>query len=155
MPSDAFTLYHTAKELSGLLCGAKINKITQPDSDEICLLTYSKLGSKPLVISANAENCRISFSSAEKPNPLTALNFCMLLRKHLLGATIENISIVGYERIVKIEFSNKNDFSENVFKTMYCEIMGKYSNIILTEKGLILGCLKNAPLDVATTRLTL
>ena len=152
---DAFTLYHTAAELDGILRGAKINRVSQPDKDDVYLLTYSKVGSRTLVLSANAENCRVGFISKEKPNPKVAPNFCMLLRKHLLGATIEKIELVGFERIVRITFACKNDFRENVVKIMYCEIMGKYSNLILTENGVILGCLKNAPLDVATTRVTL
>ncbi len=155
MPQDAFTLFHTAKELDGLLKGAKINKVSQPDKDDVYLLTYSSTGSRTLVLSANAENCRIGFTQNEKPNPKVAPNFCMLLRKHLLGAELQSVELVGFERIVKLTFNCKNDFRENVVKILYCEIMGKYSNLILTENGIILGCLKNAPLDVATTRVTL
>ena len=155
MPQDAFTLYHAAKELSSALTGGKINKVSQPDKDEIYLLTYSHIGSRTLVVSSNAQNARISFTDTEKPNPAAALNFCMLLRKHLLGAEIKDISLVGFERIVKITFTNSNEFKENVNKELYAEIMGKYSNIILTENEKILGCLKNAPLDVATKRMLL
>ncbi|MBQ7642415.1 MAG: NFACT family protein [Clostridia bacterium] len=155
MPQDAFTLYHTAKELDALLADAKINKVSEPDKDDVYLLAYTAKGLKTVVLSANAENCRVGICSKEKPNPKVAPNFCMLLRKHLLGATIKSVSLVGFERIVEIVFACKNDFRENVVKTLYCEIMGKYSNLILTENGVILGCLKNAPLDVATTRVTL
>lgn len=156
MPQDAFALKHIAAELDELLSGAKINKASQPDKDDVYLLTYSaKLGSKTLVLSANAENCRVSFASKEKPNPKVAPNFCMLLRKHLLGATIERIKTIEFERIVAITFSNKNDFKERVDKVLYAEIMGKYSNLILTENGIILGCLKNAPLDATTSRVML
>ena len=155
MPQDAFTLFHTAKELDRLLRGAKINKVSQPDKDDVYLLTYSAMGSRTLVLSANAENCRVGFTENEKPNPKIAPNFCMLLRKHLPGSEIQSVELVGFERIVKITFNCKNDFRENVVKILYCEIMGKYSNLILTENGIILGCLKNAPLDVATTRVTL
>ena len=61
MPQDAFTLSQSAKELNKLLSGAKINKVSQPDKDDVYLLTYSSIGSKTLVLSSNAENCRISF----------------------------------------------------------------------------------------------
>ena len=154
MPQDAFTLYHTAKELDKNLHNAKVNRVNQPNKDEISLLVYTISGSRVLTLSANAESCRIGFSSAEKPNPKVAPNFCMLLRKHVSGATIESVSLVGFERIIAVKFQCKNDFRENVEKVLYCEIMGKYSNLILTENGVILGCLKTAPLDVATTRLT-
>lgn len=155
MAQDAFSLYHIAQELNQTLKGAKINRVSQPDKDDVYLLTHSFSGNRVLVLSSNAESCRIAFTSVEKPNPKSALGFCMLLRKHLLGAVIESVELVGFERIVKITFSGRNDFKEQVKKVLYCEIMGKYSNLILTENGIILGCQKNAPLDVATTRVTL
>ena len=152
---DAFSLYHLVKELNTTLKGAKINRVSQPDKDDVYLLTHSFSGNRTLVLSSNAENCRIAFTAEEKPNPKTAFGFCMLLRKHLLGAVIESVELVGFERIVKLTFTGRNDFKESVKKVLYAEIMGKYSNLILTENGIILGCLKNAPLDVATTRVTL
>lgn len=155
MAQDAFSLYHVAKELNQILKGAKINRVSQPDKDDVYLLTHSFSGNRTLVLSSNAENCRIAFTSDEKPNPKSALGFCMLLRKHLLGSVIESVELVGFERIVKLTFSGRNDFKETVKKVLYAEIMGKYSNLILTENGVILGCQKNAPLDVATTRVTL
>ena len=155
MPQDAFTLHHAAAELDEILRGAKINRVSQPDKDDVYLLTYTSRGTRPLVLSSNAENCRVCFISKEKPNPKVAPNFCMLMRKHVLGATIEKVEQLGSERITAITFSCKNDFRDNVKKILYAEIMGKYSNLILTENGIILGCLKNAPLDVATSRVTL
>ena len=155
MAQDAYTLFYTALELNTLLGGAKINRITQPNKDEVFLLVYTNAGTKNLVLSANAESCRVCFSSQERQNPKVAPNFCMLLRKHVSGATIESVKLVGYERILEITFSSKNDFRENVTKVLYCEIMGKYSNLILTENGIILGCLKNPPIDAVTSRLTI
>ena len=155
MAQDAFSLYHVAKELNTILKGAKINRVSQPDKDDVYLVTHSYTGNHTLVLSSNAENCRIAFTKEEKPNPKSAMGFCMLLRKHLLGSIIESVELVGFERIVKITFSGRNDFKETVKKVLYAEIMGKYSNLILTENGIILGCQKNAPLDVATTRVTL
>lgn len=155
MAQDAFSLYHVAKELNTILKGAKINRVSQPDKDDVYLVTHSYTGNRTLVLSSNAENCRIAFTKEEKPNPKAAMGFCMLLRKHLLGSIIESVELVGFERIVKITFSGRNDFRETVKKALYAEIMGKYSNLILTENGIILGCQKNAPLDVATTRVTL
>lgn len=155
MAQDAFSLYHVAKELNTILKGAKINRVSQPDKDDVYLVTHSFTGNRTLVLSSNAENCRIAFTKEEKPNPKVALGFCMLLRKHLLGSIIESVELVGFERIIKICFSGRNDFKETVKKVLYAEIMGKYSNLILTENGIILGCQKNAPLDVATTRVTL
>ncbi|MBR2337706.1 MAG: NFACT family protein [Clostridia bacterium] len=155
MAQDAFSLYHVARELNTILKGAKINRVSQPDKDDVYLVTHSFTGNRTLVLSSNAENCRIAFTNEEKPNPKSAMGFCMLLRKHLLGSVIESVELVGFERIVKLTFAGRNDFKETVKKVLYAEIMGKYSNLILTENGIILGCQKNAPLDVATTRVTL
>jgi predicted ribosome quality control (RQC) complex YloA/Tae2 family protein len=155
MPQDAFTLRRVATALDAKLEGAKVNKINQPVLDEIVIHLYNKGEVFKLLISANAIGARISLTAEEKPNPLTAHGFCMLLRKHLLGSIIESVELVGFERIIKITFSGRNDFRETVKKVLYAEIMGKYSNLILTENGIILGCQKNAPLDVATTRVTL
>ena len=155
MAQDAFSLLHVSRELNNLLKGAKVNKVSQPDKDDVYLTLHTFTGNKTLVLSANAESCRVCFTSAEKPNPKTAFGFCMLMRKHLLGSIVESVELVGFERIIRLTFAGRNDFKEQVKKVLYAEIMGKYSNLILTENGAILGCLKNAPLDVATTRVTL
>ncbi len=155
MPIDAFTLRIISDKLSEKLVGAKVNRVSEPNKDEIYLLVYTKEGSKSLCVSTNAENARIGFTTHEKPNPKQAYNFCMLLRKYLLGSEIVGVDTFGFERIIKISFKGKNDFEEDVKSEMYVELMGKYSNIILTQNGVILGCLKQAPLDVQTTRLTL
>ena len=110
MPQDAFTLLHAARELNNLLSGAKVNRVVQPDKDDVYLAVYTKSGARTLVLSSNAEYCRVAFTSAEKPKPHVAPSFCMLLRKHLLGAETESVSLVGFERIIKIDFRTKNDF---------------------------------------------
>ena len=152
MPQDAFTLYHNAKELNTLLYNGKVNKINMPSSEEVLLNIYTKSGSFKLVISANANKCRVSQTECDKDNPLTPFNFCMLLRKHLTGAEIKEVSLCGFERIIKIVFLSKTDFFESE-KTIFAEIMGKYSNIFLTENGKILGALKTASLENTSKRM--
>jgi predicted ribosome quality control (RQC) complex YloA/Tae2 family protein len=154
MPQDAYSLYHNAKELNNLLISGKINKITMPNCEDVCLNIYTKCGNFKLIISANANKCRISLTDTEKENPLTPFNFCMLLRKHLTGSEIKEISLCGFERIVKIVFLSKNDFFESE-KTIFVEIMGKYSNIFLTEEGKILGALKTASIEESSKRMLL
>ena len=112
MAQDAFSLYHVSKELNTLLHGAKINRVSQPDLNDVYLVTHSFSGNRTLVLSSNAESARVAFTSEEKPNPKQALGFCMLLRKHLLGAIIESVELVGFGRIVKITFTGRNDFKE-------------------------------------------
>ena len=81
MPQDAFTLLHASGELNKLLSGAKVNRITQPDKDDVYLAVYTKTGARTLVLSANAEYCRVSFIKSEKPTPKVAPTFCMLTPK--------------------------------------------------------------------------
>lgn len=152
MPQDVYTLRRVAMELDGLLQGAKVNKINQPLLDEVILHLYNKGQNFKLVISANAVGARVGITTDEKPNPLTAFGFCMLLRKYLLGAEITSVTAVENERIIRIDFSALNDFFESKERSLYAEIMGKYSNIVLTENGKILGSLKAFNLDINSLR---
>ncbi len=154
MPQDYFTLSRYIPKLNTLLKGAKINKINQPTSDDLFFTIYKQQVYK-LHISTNATLCHISLSSVEYENPLVAPNFCMLLRKYLLGGEIANITLVNEDRIVKIDFSCENDFLGKTLNTLYLEIMGKYSNVFLVEDDKIVGAMKNIPLSIEGKRITL
>ncbi len=152
MPQDAITLKKMAHELNAILFGAKINRITQPTQEELVFSIYTKNGAAKLLISANAVNPRVGFTNIERKNPISAPSFCMLARKHLLNASITKCELLNNERIIKISFDGKNDFLEAVEKELYCEIMGKYSNLILCENDVILGTIKPFSLDFSKTR---
>ena len=139
MPQDAFTLRYLCKELNSIFSGGKVNRIVQPSNDEIVLTVYTGKKTEKLYINVNPSAPRIGVIEKEEKSPLTAPNFCMLLRKHLLSAQINSIEIVGFDRIVKIEFALSGEFFDNVKKIMYVELMGRYSNVILTENGKVLG----------------
>ena len=139
MPQDAFTLRYLCEELNSIFSGGKINRITQPSNDELVLTVYTGRRTEKLLLNVNPSAPRISIINQEKDSPLTAPNFCMLMRKHLLSATINGISLIGFDRIVKIDFTASAEFFDAVQKTVYVELMGRYSNIILTENGRILG----------------
>lgn len=139
MPQDALTLKYLCKELNARLSGGKINKIVQPDNDRIIFTVYNGKTTEKLLISANPSLPRIGITTADFESPLTAPNFCMLLRKHLLSATIKEISLVGFDRIVKIVLSPTSEFFDAKDKVLYAELMGRYSNVILTEDGKVLG----------------
>ena len=152
MPQDAVNLIRSAKELNVLLAGAKINKVTQPAADCAVLDVYCKNGNAKIEISANAVCPRVGFTSLERKNPAVAPNFCMLLRKHLINSSVKSVEVLGYERIIRIVFSGRNDFLEPVEKQLYCEIMGKYSNVILCENEIIAGTMKPAVVDLTKER---
>ncbi|MBQ8374534.1 MAG: NFACT family protein [Clostridia bacterium] len=146
MPQDAFHIKRISAELNGALCGGKINRITQPSKDELTFYIYTKKTVLKLFFSTNASFARVCITQTEKEPLAVAPNFCMLLRKHLLGAEILSVSQHEFERIIRIDLHCTGDFSE-CDRTLYCEIMGKYSNITLVENGVILGALKPSTLD--------
>ncbi len=152
MPQDAFTLRLAAKELNTCLKGGRINRINQPAKEEVSLLIYTGNRTLKLLLSANASLSGAYFYEEERENPLVAPNFCMLLRKHVQGAQILGVEMCGFERILAFRLLCSSDFS-SCERVLYAEIMGKYSNLILTENGVILGALKTAPLGESTKRI--
>lgn len=125
-------------ELNSCLINGKINKIFEPNKNEILLGIYSCGKNYALNICINPVNYRISLTTHTKPNPQNAYNFCMVLRKHLTGGTIKNIYMNGLERIVYIDIDCYNDFNDLVTKTLVIELMGKHSNVILLNSDKII-----------------
>lgn len=146
MPQDAFTLRHIARELNGLLAGGKVNKIIQPSRDEVDILLYAGGKTRKLILNTNASFARACVSDAPRTAPEAAPNFCMLLRKHLTGASLVGAEQVGFERILAFAFDCAGEFSR-AQRTLYAEIMGKYSNLVLTENGIVTGALKVSSLQ--------
>ena len=140
MPQDAFSLNYLCQELDLLLKNGKINRIIQPDNDTILFTIYTGKKTEKLLISVSPSCSRIGIVESDIESPVSALNFCMLLRKHLLSATIESVSLIGFDRIVKIDLLPNAEFYDVEKKSLYIELMGRYSNVILTENGKILGC---------------
>ena len=146
MPQDAFTLRHIARELDGMLSGGKVNKIIQPSRDEVDLLLYAGGKTRKLLLNTNASFARACVSDLPRTAPDVAPNFCMLLRKHLTGATLLSVKQQGFERILAFTFDCAGEFSR-AERVLYAEIMGKYSNLVLTENGVITGALKVSSLQ--------
>lgn len=139
MPQDAFTLRYLCEELNLIFKNGKVNRITQPSNDELVLTIYTGKRTEKLLLNVNPSAPRIGIVQSEKESPLTAPNFCMLMRKHLLSATVLGMQVVGFDRIIKIDFLASGEFFDSVKKTVYVELMGRYSNVILTEDGKVLG----------------
>ena len=154
MPQDAFHIRRLAQELNTFLVGGKINRVSQVNKDELTLIIYTGKTTVKLILSTNASNARVCLSLFEKEPAPIAPNFCMLLRKHLLGAEILEIRQYEFERIIEIDLHCTTDFSQ-AKRTLHCELMGKYSNIVLTEKGVILGALKTSALEDNSRRVLL
>ena len=139
MPQDAFTLRYLCEELDAEFKGGKVNRIIQPAPEEVVFTVYTGAKTQRLYISVNPACPRIGIDNADRESPLTAPNFCMLLRKHLLSATVDGVSLVGFDRIVRIDFSASSEFFDAGKRTLLVELMGRYSNIILTENGKVSG----------------
>ena len=133
MSFDGIFTKAVVDEITPLLLNGKINKINQPDKNEINIQIYNKENYKLLLSCANNLS-RIHLSEKNKKNPITAYNFCMLLRKHLVGGTIKNIYQHKMDRVVCFEIENLNELKELNKKLLIIEIMGKHSNIILVDK---------------------
>ena len=154
MPQDAFHIRRLAQELNTFLVGGKVNRISQVNKDELTLIIYTGKTTVKLILSANASNARVCLSLTEKEPAPVAPNFCMLLRKHLQNAEILDVRQHEFERIIELTFHCTTDFSE-CDRVLHCELMGKYSNVVLTEKGVILGALKTTALENENHRILL
>ena len=133
MAFDGVTIAGIVKELNETVLGGRIYKIAQPESDELLLTIKINGGQRRLFISAGASLPLIYLTETNKPSPLTAPGFCMLLRKHIQNGRITRISQPGLERIVRIEIEHLNELGDLCIKNIIVEIMGKHSNIIFTD----------------------
>ena len=131
MAFDGIVTRAVVSELNGCLLNGKINKIFEPNKNEILLGIYSCGKNYALNICINPVNYRVHLTTHSKSNPQNVFNFCMVLRKHLTGGTIKKIYMNGLERIIYIDVDCYNDFNDLVSKTIVIELMGKHSNVIL------------------------
>ncbi len=146
MPQDAFTLRLVAKELNEELAGGHVNRINQPEREEVSFLIYTGKRTVKLVVNVNASDCGVYFCDDDRENPAVARSFCMLLRKYLQGAEVLSVKTEGFERILRIRFLCRNEFVTGE-RELVVEVMGKYSNALLLEGDTVLGAVKTTSLD--------
>ena len=144
MAFDAGMVAASAAELRHTLTGGRIDKIYQPEKDEIVLVIRCGGGDYArLSVSAGSGNPHIGITAQQKENPMTAPQFCMLLRKHLSGAHILEVTQPGFERVIVLRMEARDEMGFSVERRLICEIMGKYSNIIFTDGDLrIIGAVR-------------
>ena len=153
MAFDGIVTKSVVYELNSCLLGGKINKIFQPSKNELLINIYANGKNQILNISINSNNYRINLTSHTKPNPLNAPNFCMFLRKHLIGFKIHSISTYDLERIVTIDLEGYNELNDLVHKKLIIELMGKHSNIILVnENNIILDSIRHLDISSGSLR---
>ena len=154
MALDGLVIAGMVQELNTCILGGRISKIAQPESDELMLTIKSERRQQyRLLISAGASLPLIYFTDQNKPAPLTAPNFCMLLRKHIGGGKFTRIWQPGLERIINFEIEHLNELGDVCHKTLVVEIMGKHSNIIFcNEEGMIIDSIKHISSQVSSVR---
>ena len=133
MAFDGITIANITKELNDTLLGGRIYKIAQPESDELLLTIKNGGAQHRLLLSADASLPLVYLTQTNKPSPLTAPGFCMLLRKHLQNARIIGVRQPGLERIIHLELEHLNELGDLCRKKLVVEIMGKHSNIIFCD----------------------
>lgn len=133
MALDAIAVCCLVGEFNRVLIGAKVDKVYQPEKDELALSLRTREGSYKLLLSANPSHSRAHFTKISKPNPKSAPMFCMLLRKHLSGGRIVSITQPRFERIIDFGIESYTELGDLTIKHLIIEIMGRYSNIILTD----------------------
>ena len=153
MPFDAGVMAAVVKQLEIQAVGARIDKIYQPDRDEIMLGLRVQNGNKRLLLSACAGNSRAGFCNAERENPATPPMFCMLLRKHLSGGHILSVKQIGFDRALEMKIGATDDMGFATERYLICEIMGTYSNVIfLDENRRILSVIHPVSLSASNKR---
>ena len=158
MALDGITIRALALELSETLVGGKIDKINQPEKDEVLFTIRNNGSNHRLLISANSANPRIYLSeNYKKENPLKAPMFLMLLRKHLGGGRVLSIAQKDFDRNILIDIEAYDELRRLRTRTLSVEIMGKHSNIVLIDKetNQIIDAIKRVPLSISSVRMIL
>lgn len=153
MALDGFAISSIIHQLKEHILGGRVDKIYQPEKDEIILQIRNNKNAYRLMLTANASSPRIHFTNIQKDNPINAPLFCMVLRKHLSSGKIINITQPNFERIVNIHIESINELGDYSEKILVFEIMGKHSNIILIDdKNKILESIKHISFDKSSVR---
>ncbi len=153
MAFDGIVVADLVHELRKQLLNGRIAKIAQPEADELLLTVKSSAGQKRLYISASASLPLIYLTENNKPSPMTAPNFCMLLRKHISNGRIVDIYQPKLERIIHFTIEHLDELGDLCRKDLVVEIMGKHSNIIFcTSDGKIIDSIKHVSAQMSSVR---
>ncbi len=156
MALDGGFLRHLKQELEGKLLGARVDKIHQPNREELVVAFRTRESAYKVLFSARANSARVHFTAIPLENPKQPPMLCMLLRKKLQGAKLVAIRQPELERLLHFDFDAINELGDHVTLTLTMEIMGRYSNIILSdENGKIVDALKRVDAEMSSQRLVL
>lgn len=134
MALDGIFIHSILQELKSKVLGGKVEKINQPEKDEIILTIRNEKTLYKLLISSSSIYPKIHITNKNKKNPLQPPMFCMILRKYLNSSKLINISQLDTDRVIFLDFQSLNELEFNSIYTLVVEIMGKHSNITLIRK---------------------
>lgn len=153
MALDGICIHAIVNELNNTILGGKINKIAQPEKEELLITIKSENGAFKLLLSANASLPFLYLTDSNMVSPANAPAFCMMLRKHIGVGRIINICQIGFERVIRFDIQHLNELGDVAIKHLYIEIMGKHSNIIFCdEKDMILDSIKHVSAQMSSVR---
>lgn len=153
MAFDGIVIASLVSELNQTILSARISKIAQPEKDALLLTLKSAQGQRRLFLSASASLPLIYLTEENRPSPMTAPNFCMLLRKHIANGRITRIWQPDMERIIHFEIEHLDDLGDLCKKILTIELMGKHSNIIfMNEEHMVIDSIKHVSAQVSSVR---
>ncbi|KPU43989.1 hypothetical protein OXPF_21540 [Oxobacter pfennigii] len=153
MPIDGVVVRNIVSELKNKLAGGRVEKITQPEVDEVNIYVRNGGENHRLLLSSSPNYPKVHLTDVNKQSPINAPLFCMVLRKHLSGGRIKDIEQYNLDRIIKIHIESYDELGSLSVKTIICEIMGRHSNIILiNDKNQVIDSIKRITPDVSSFR---
>ena len=153
MALDAVFLSALCSELSKTLVGAKIDKVQQPERDQLLLSVRSRtFGNSKLLLSAGSGSARVHLTNQKYEQPQEPPMFCMLMRKHLQGGHITEIAQLEGDRVLKITLENKDEMGDIAPRELYLELMGRHSNLTLVMNGRIVDAIRHVSYDMSRVR---
>ncbi len=153
MAYDGITIHSILHEITDKLLGGRIDKVYQPESDEIILSVRSLGKNYKLLLTANPSHPRLHLTNSVRENPLEPPLFCMVLRKHIQSGKIIEITQPNFDRIVNIKIEALNEMGDYTVKTLVLEIMGRHSNLMLVDEDMrVLECARHISFDKSSVR---
>jgi predicted ribosome quality control (RQC) complex YloA/Tae2 family protein len=153
MPMDGLTLQFVARELNGKLTQGRIDKVAQPEKDELVLTIRSQGENHRLLLCASPNNARAHLIYQNLSNPMEPPMFCMLMRKHLLGGHVLSVKQIGGDRVLHVEIENADELGVLTTRTLILEIMGRHSNLIAVDaQGKIIDAIRHVDHDMSRVR---
>ncbi|MBR0463584.1 MAG: NFACT family protein [Clostridia bacterium] len=153
MPMDGFMLSYVIRELNDELVGGRVDRISQPEKDELLLSIRNRGKNSVLLISASANAARMHLTREKKVSPLEPPMFCMLMRKHLLGGRVLGFEQDGGDRVARIRFEVLDEMGDYVARKLVCEFMGRHSNVmLLRHDGVIVDSVSRISEDISSVR---